>query len=404
MRRPSGIVLAALAPVVGVLGFASFPSGAATTHSVAHSTKTYTIAYEGPLSGGDQQLGLNMEYAVALAIKQANSGATFGKLPFKLAFTPEDDGGSATESPTAAAALINNPAVVAVVGPAFSGATAAAEPAFSGADLATVSPSATAPTLADQGWKNFFRVVADDYAQGPADALYVAKVLKSKIVYSVDDASTYAVGLVGAFDTAAKTDKLTLIHQEAPGTTQCQAGTGDVSEYPALATQIESSKATAVFYAGYYCDFALFAKALRGSGYTGTLMSGDGSNDPHYIIDAGTSVAAGTLLSCACADLSKVPAAKTFSAAFVKLAKFPVGTYSAEAYDATNTIISVMKKLGTHITRAAIVKGLSTVNYQGLTKDVKFKKNGDISGTAVYMYKVKGTSIVQVGLISSLVK
>ena len=404
MRRPSGIVLAALAPVVGVLGFVSIPSGAATSHTVAHSTKTYTIAYEGPLSGGNQQLGLNMEYAVELAVKQANAGTTFGKLPFKLAFTPEDDGGSATESPTAAAALINNPSVVAVVGPAFSGATAAAEPAFSGANLATVSPSATAPTLATQGWKNFFRVVADDNAQGPADALYAAKVLKSKIVYSVDDASTYAVGLVTAFDTAAKADKVALIHQEAPGTTQCQAGTGDVSEYPALATQIESSKATTVFYAGYYCDFALLAKALRGSGYTGKLMSDDGSNDPHFVVDAGTTVASGTLVSCACADLSKVPAAKAFSAAFVKLAKFRVGTYSAEAYDATNTIISVMAKLGTKISRGAIVKGLSSVNYQGITKDVKFKKNGDISGTAVYMYKVKGTSIVQVGLISTLVK
>jgi branched-chain amino acid transport system substrate-binding protein len=405
MRRPSSIVLAALAPVVGVLGFASLPSGAATSHTTApHSTKTYTIAYEGPLSGGNQQLGLNMEFAVELAIKQANAGTSFGKLPFKLAFTPEDDGGSATQSPTAAAALINNSNVVAVVGPAFSGATAAAEPAFSGADLATVSPSATAPTLATQGWKNFFRVVADDNAQGPADALYVAKVLKSKVVYSIDDASTYAVGLVTAFDSAAKKDKLTLIHQEAPGTTQCQAGTGDVSEYPALATQIESSKATTVFYAGYYCDFALLAKALRGSGYTGKLMSDDGSNDPHYITDAGTSVAAGTLLSCACADLSKVPAAKSFSVAFQKLAKFPVGTYSAEAYDATNTIISVMKGLGSKISRAAIVKGLAKVNYQGITKDVKFLKNGDISGTAVYMYKVKGTSIVQVGLISSLVK
>ena len=40
---------------------------------------TYTIAYEGPLSGGDAQLGLNMKFAVALAINQANAGKTFGK-------------------------------------------------------------------------------------------------------------------------------------------------------------------------------------------------------------------------------------------------------------------------------------------------------------------------------------
>jgi branched-chain amino acid transport system substrate-binding protein len=83
---------------------------------------TYTIAYEGPLSGGDAQLGLLQLYAVKLAINQANSGKSkFGKLPFKLDFKSEDDQGSATQSPTAAQALITDPSVVAVVGPAFSG-------------------------------------------------------------------------------------------------------------------------------------------------------------------------------------------------------------------------------------------------------------------------------------------
>ena len=347
---------------------------------------------------------MTREYAVQLAVNEANEGMVFGKLPFKLKFLAEDDGGSATQSPTAAAALINNSSVVAVVGPAFSGATAAAEPAFSGANLATVSPSATAPKLATENWKNFFRVVADDNAQGPADALYVAKVLKAKAVFSVDDASTYAVGLVSAFDSAATTDKLKLTHQEAPGTTQCQAGTGDVSEYPALATQIQSSGAKVVFYAGYYCDFALLTKALRTEGYTGQLMSDDGSLDPHYISDAGSSDASKAIMSCACADLSKVAAAKAFFKSFQKLAKFPVGTYSAEAFDAANTIISVMKKIGANVTRSSVVKGLHTVKYQGITKLVKFQSNGDISGTAVYVYQVKGTKIVQLGLVSTLAK
>ncbi len=58
---------------------------------------------------------------------------------------------------------------------------------------------------------------------------------------------------------------------------------------------MKSSGAAAVFYAGYYCDFALFAKALRAAGFTGQLMSDDGSLDPHYITEAGASVATGTL-------------------------------------------------------------------------------------------------------------
>ncbi len=72
----------------------------------ASSGKTYTVAYEGPLSGGNSQLGLFQKFAVQLAINQANAGTTFGHLPFKLAFLPEDDQGSPTQAPTAAQAVL----------------------------------------------------------------------------------------------------------------------------------------------------------------------------------------------------------------------------------------------------------------------------------------------------------
>jgi len=381
--------------VVGIaaLGLQGIASGAGTS--------TYTVAYEGPLSGGNAQLGLNMKYAVQLAVNQANAGKTFGKLPFKLQFVADDDQGSATQSPTAAQALITNPSVVAVVGPAFSGATKAAEPSFSAADLATVSPSATAPALAQQGWSNFFRVVADDNAQGPADAQYVHKVLKAKKVYAVDDASAYASGLVSAFDSQAKSLGIKVTHQTAPGTTQCQAGTGDVSEYPALASEIKSSGDPVTFYAGYYCDFALLAKQLRTAGYKGKLMSDDGSKDPHYVSEAGAKVANGTYVSCACTQPS---ASSSFAKQFKVLAGFPVGTYSAEAYDATNAVIDVMKSIGANVTRSAVVQGLKTVKYTGLTKTVQFQSDGNILGSAVYIYKVENGNIVLLGMESALAK
>jgi branched-chain amino acid transport system substrate-binding protein len=375
--------------------------GATALPASASGTKpTYVIAYEGPLSGGDAQLGLNMEYSVELAVNQANSGtSSFGSLPFTLAFKPADDQGSATDSPTVAQELVSNSQVVAVVGPAFSGATEAAEPTFSAAKLATVSPSATLPLLAQKGWHNFFRVVADDNAQGPADAQFISKKLGAKSVYSVDDGSAYASGLVKAFDTEASALGVKVTHQTALGTSQCISGdTGNVDQYPALATTIKSRNAPVTFYAGYYCDFALLAKALRTAGYMGTLVSDDGSLDPHYVSEAGAKVANGTYISCACADLTSEAAATPFAKAFQKLAKFPVGTYSAEAYDAANTIISVMKKLGSNVTRAGIVSGLHKVSYMGLTKTVHFQPNGNIAGTAVYIYQVKNGKIAVVGL------
>ena len=69
----------------------------------------------------------------------------------------------------------------------------------------------------------------------------------------------------------AKSLGIKLTHQTALATSQCgSGGTGNVDQYPALATTIKSSKAQVTFYAGYYCDFALLAKALRTAGYTGS--------------------------------------------------------------------------------------------------------------------------------------
>jgi branched-chain amino acid transport system substrate-binding protein len=374
-----------------------------STNSGSTSGPTYTIAYEGPLSGGNSQLGLYQKFAVQLAINEANAGTTFGSLPFKLKFLPEDDQGSGTQAPTAAQAVLADNSVMAVVGPAFSGASKAADPIYNQAGLAMVTPSATDPTLQTHGWNNFFRVVADDDAQGPADADYMVKKLGFKTIYAIDDASAYAQGLVGAFITQAQKDGATVTHDTAPGTTQCQAGTGNVQQYGAEATKVKSSGAPGVFYAGYYCDFALLAKGLRGAGYTGQMVSDDGSESDTFISQAGQDVASGTLASCACEDITVNPAASSFNTGFKRLAGYVPGIYSGEAYDATNAVISVMKSIGANVTRAKVVSGLHSVNYKGLTKTVAFGADGNIAGTSVYIYKAEGAHFVQLGSIAQLI-
>jgi branched-chain amino acid transport system substrate-binding protein len=363
---------------------------------------TFTIAYQGPLSGGNAQLGLNMSFAVKLAVNQANAGETFGDLPFTLKFAQEDDQGTDTAAPAAVAKVLQISDLIAVVGPAFSGATAASEPAYSKAGIATVSPSATNPDLATSGWDNFFRVVADDNAQGPADAQYMVDEAGLKNAYVIDDASTYGAGLSKAFLKAAPDAGLTVVkHETAPGTTQCQAGNGNVQQYGPLAQKVASSDADSVFYAGYYCDFALLAKQLNSAGFKGQLVSDDGSKDDNFVKQAGEKVAEGVLVSCACQDVIDSAGYDKFAPAFKEVAGFPSGTYSAEAYDATNAIISVMKAKGASVTKADIISGLhaSDFSYQGISKEVKFAENGNFGGSAVYMYKVEKGAIKELGLI-----
>ena len=392
------VPLVVIAMAASACGSSKSSGSGGNSGSSGGNKPSFTIAYQGPLSGGNAQLGLNMKWAVQLAVNEANAA---GDLPFTLKYTQADDQGSGDKSPAAAQQLIDDKAVIAVVGPAFSGATKAAEPKFADANLATVSPSATSPDLANGGWASFFRVVADDNAQGPAAADYAVKKLGAKSIYAIDDASAYGQPLEAAFEAQAKTDGATVTHASVPGTTQCQAGSGNTQQYGGVATTVKNSGADTVYYAGYYCDFALLAKALNAAGYTGHLFSDDGSLDPKYIEQAGASVAEGTYISCACADISANPAAQDFVTKFKALAGFDSGTYSPEAFDAANTIIAVLKQLGTSATRQSVETALKTVDYKGITKEIKFEANGNIAGTSVYIYQVKDGKIVSLGLATT---
>ena len=78
----------------------------------------------------------------------------------------------------------------------------------------------------------------------------------------------------------------------------------------------------------------------------GKVMSGDGSDSISLI--AGTnphSAANGVYATCACAVIGKTAADNAFAAGFKKIAKFAPAIYSAEAFDATNTIIEELKML-----------------------------------------------------------
>jgi branched-chain amino acid transport system substrate-binding protein len=400
----AGVPLVAGAVMLTGFSAAAFAN---TKHPEMVGKPTFDIAYEGPLSGGNAQLGLNMEYSVEYAINQANAGKSqFGKLPFTLKYVAKDDQGSPTISPTDAQELVATPAVIAVVGPAFSGATKAAEPTYSAHHLATVSPSATNVALATSGWHNFFRDVANDSVQGPADADYVVKKLHMTNLYVANDASTYGEGLADTFAAEATKDGAKITTGTFPGTAQCSnGGTASPTQYPDDAATVVGAKPQMVFYGGYYCDLGLLAGALQKAGYTGKMFSGDGSDSTALI--SGTnppSAANGIYLSCPCAVLGNTRADNAFSSGFSKLAKFPVGTYSGEAFDATNTIIDELKILssgkgGTKaITRINVVNGLHKIVYHGLTKTVSFAPDGNIAGSDIYVNEVENGKLVQLGL------
>lgn len=355
---------------------------------------SYTIAFQGPLSGDNAQLGINEDNSVKLAIEEANAK---GDLPFTINYTSSDDEGSPDKSPAAGQKLIDDANVVAVIGPAFSGATAAIEPAFTKANLVSVSPSATRADLTSLGFKTFYRVLQTDAVQGPALANYVSKGLNSKSAYVVDDKSAYGAGLAKFVTDQLKTNA-------TPFKTESIAVTKD---YSAIATKIAGSGADVVVYAGYYAEFALFTKAVKSAGFKGSLISADGSKDGEYVKQGG-SATEGVYLTCPCGDSATDPKAAAFTAAYKKKFSVDPSTYSGEAYDATNAVIAALKTAagadGKGATRANVAAAVAAIDYTGITKQIKFEANGEVGGEAIYLYKVEDGKIVVKGLISDLLK
>ncbi len=383
----AALTLAACGSSKSSTGNAGNATPTTSAKSSSGSTQTLKVGFFGALTGPDAQLGINIKNGAQLAVTQYDASNP----PVKVELDPFDSQGNPAQANNGAQKMINDK-VVAVIGPAFSGESATADPIFETAQIPSVSASATAVKLAQNGWKYFHRVVAADDAQGPGDADYLVKVLKDTKVAAIDDSSTYGEGLANAVRSQVSADGASVVlsdHINPNG-----------QDYGASVNKVIAAHADAVFFGGYYDAAGRLVNQLRAAGYTGTFMSGDGSEDQRFVSDAGGAPAEGSYLSCPCADTtsSTNPAAQAFVSAYRAAFGTPPEIYSAEAYDAAGVVLAAIKAGNT--TGPTINSWLASNSYQGITKTIKFQPDGNIVGSTIYIYKVENGKIVQIATTS----
>jgi branched-chain amino acid transport system substrate-binding protein len=367
----------------GGLGAAGTSSGG----SAAASGTTYKIGFQGPLSGDNQQLGINEIDGVKLAIAQANADSSLG---FKLSLLQSDSQGDPAKAPAAAAAIIQDTAVVGLIGPSFSGETQATGKTYGAAGIAMITPSATNPTLSTLGFPTFHRIVPSDNVEGTQGADWLARKGLKK-VFVIDDLSAYGKGVADAVQAELKVKGVTVIRKGVIATT---------TDYGATAQEVATSGADALFYGGYDAQAALVAKALKAAGYTGLTVTGNGGKSSVFTKGAGAA-GNGWYFTCGCLDATVAPAAKAFNTAYTAAYKTPPSTYSPEAYDATNAMIAAIKaaKAAGAVTRASVETAVNALDYKGITTEVKFASNGEVEATVqtVNLYEQKAGAIVLLG-------
>lgn len=349
--------------------------------------KVIKIGFAGPLTGDQAAFGIDTFNGVKLAVMEANQrGEIFPG--YKLEAYDQDDQHNPSQAVNVAKRFVADAAVLGVVGHFNSSCTKPASAIYHEARLLQITPSSTNPEISRQGFDTFYRVSATDDIQGPKAAVFVAKKLKLKSVFIIDDKTTYGKGLADEFHKKAASLGLRVLEHE--GITQ-----GDKDFTPLLA-KVKKENPDLVYFGGIYPEGALLVRQGKSLGLRCIFMGGDGLHDPAFIKLTTPEVAEGVYTSMVGGDIKKDPRAAEFVAKYEKEIG-PVGTWSAYAYDATNLIIEAIRRAGKP-DRASIVAAMRQIkDFPGVTGLTNFDKKGDNLNQVIGVYKVSGGQLVYIG-------
>ena len=373
---------------LAVVTAAAVAFGLTSVPAASAAVKTYTIGYQGPLSGGEASTGIDEQNAVKYAIKLFEAA----NKNIKVKLVSIDDQGDPAVAGTVAPGVASNKNVLGVVGPAYSGATIASLPYYKSVNMALISPSATRvsltdPTSPDFGGPIFHRVVGKDDLQGPALAKYATAGVKAAKVFVFDDQSAYAVPLRGFVEAGLKkvSGASVVGGDSVPNTT---------TDFSPTIAKIATSGANVVIYTGYYSQAAVFIKQLRDSGSKAVFAGGDGVFNQEFPKLAGAAAEGSKVTGVG--GLGGISA--KVEADFKKKMGVSSGVYSVESFDAANILLSGIKAgKTTRVKMLAYVKAYKGKSISGNT--IKFDANGDISYGLFAGFTTKNGVLVNTGII-----
>jgi branched-chain amino acid transport system substrate-binding protein len=384
MVRKRLVATAAVLAGALVLSACGGGGGTSTGGSSGGGGATLKIGFMGDLTGENSGIVIPPRNGAQLAIDDYNATnpAT------KIELVPYDSQGSADQAVPLVTKAVQDDKIVGLIGPAFSGESKAAGPVLEQGGIPSISPSATNPGLAGNGWKFWHRIVANDNDQGPGIVDFLVRAKSPKSAYVISDDQEYSVGLADSSFKAFQDKGVTVGRDQF-----AQAA----SDYSSTVAKVKAANPDVIVYGGYYAQAGRLLKQLRDAGITATFASGDGSLDPGIIQGAGGPAAEGAVLACPCNIPfgAQTGALKDFTDKYK--AKFNVdpAIYSTEGYDAATLFINAIK--GGATTPDAINTAVSGAKLTGVSKDISFKPNGEPNSNSIFIYQVKSGALTLLG-------
>ena len=242
MKKRIALSFVALASVALLAACGEVKSGGSNATGTKVADKTIKIGFNFEETGATAAYGTAEQKGAQLAVEEINkAGGIDGK---KLEVVDKDNKSETAEAASVTTNLVTQSKVNAVVGPATSGATAAAVSNATKAGVPLISPSATQDGLTKNQEYLFIGTFQDSF-QGKIISKYVTETLKAKkVVLYTDNSSDYAKGVAKAFRNAYK-GKIVADEKFVAGDTDFQAAL----------TKMKGKDFDAIVIPGYYTEW-----------------------------------------------------------------------------------------------------------------------------------------------------
>ena len=193
--------------------------------------------------------------------------------PVSFEVVSEDDQADPKTAAQVAQRLVDGK-VAGIIGHLTSGAAIPASRIYSQAGIPMIAASVTSPSFTQQGFKNTFRIIANDRQQGEALAKYAIDTLKAGRIAIVDDRTTYGQGLADDFAKAVEAAGGKVVKREFTS--------NSATDFMAILTSIKGTKPDLLFYGGMDAQAAPMVKQMNKLGLKAAFMGADGINTPEF--------------------------------------------------------------------------------------------------------------------------
>jgi len=355
----------------------------APTAAPAMPEEVVKIGHVGPTTGPQAHLGKDNENGARMAIDDANAqGIVIDGKKVKFELDAQDDQADPKQGTIVAQKLVDDK-VAGVVGHLNSGTSIPASKIYNDAGIPMVSPSATNPKLTLQGFKDVFRVMANDVQQGSVIGKEAVTSLGAKKIAIIDDKTAYGAGLADETEKAAKAAGATVVAREYT--------TDKATDFKAILTKIKSKNPDVIMYGGMDAQGGPMVKQMKELGIKAKFIAGDGVCSAEWPKLAG-GAAEGQYCTQAGLPPDKMPNAKDFVTRFT--AKYgPIQVYAPYSYDAAMTLIAAMKQANS-VDPAKYLPELAKISYDGITAKIEFDEHGDTKNGAITLYQVADGKLV----------